>query len=112
MLLHYDFYRGGYSMAWAILEADTDPDEVSVDELLASRSIEVTLTAKEGFEGAGFLGVGWRARTMNGADIWFCHIDPANFAVTPGSCTERQTEPKAFSCCVARGRPLESRAVT
>lgn len=40
---------------------------------------------------------------MNGADIWFCTINPANFTLTPGSCETRRTEPGVFSCCLARG---------
>lgn len=92
---------GGYAMAWAILPPSATV--TSDEEEEPGRSIQVTLTAKEGFDGAGFMGVGWRARTMNGADIWLCRIDPSNFAVTAGSCESRQAEPFAFSCCVARG---------
>ena len=90
-------------MAWAITEDGGIVIDTDGVELLPGRIIEVTITAKEGFEGAGFLGVGWRARTMNGADIWFCRVNADNFAVTPGSCERRQVEPQAFSCCVARG---------
>ncbi|CAJ1957528.1 unnamed protein product [Cylindrotheca closterium] len=92
---------GGYTMAWAIFPPDPTAEQDSGEE--PGRTVEVTLTAEEGFDGVGFMGVGWRARTMNGADIWFCTIDPENFVVTPGSCDSRQTEPFAFNCCVARG---------
>ena len=62
-------------MAWAITEDGGIVIDTDGVELLPGRIIEVTITAKEGFEGAGFLGVGWRARTMNGADIWFCRVN-------------------------------------
>jgi len=96
---------GGMSMSWAIRDTPVTAEElVDDDNSGPTRTIEVTLTANEGFDGAGFMGIGWRARTMNGAEIWFCRINPENFVVTPGSCVgERQTEPQAFSCCVARG---------
>mmetsp|Transcript_35416 Transcript_35416/g.85880 ORF Transcript_35416/g.85880 Transcript_35416/m.85880 type:complete len:1612 (-) Transcript_35416:38-4873(-) len=102
---------GGYSMAWAIMAPPPVTAVNSDSEEEPGRIIEVTLTANEGFEGAGFLGVGWRARTMNGADIWFCRIDPANFVVTPGSCASRQAEPFAFTCCVARGANVVPRCL-
>jgi hypothetical protein len=98
-------FRGDLAMAWVIENPPplTDPDF----EVGQRGSIEVTLTAKESMEGAGFLGIGWRARRMNGADLWFCRVDPTEHGQFPrpfpNSCDARQTTPAMFSCCVARG---------
>lgn len=92
-------------MNWVIENAPERDDEGF--EAGQRRSIDLTLTANEFMEGAGFLGVGWRSRAMNGADIWFCRVNPTEYGQFPrpfpGNCDARLAIPEMFSCCVARG---------
>lgn len=91
-------------MRWVINDPSRRDPDLKMGE---GRSIELTLTAKETMEGAGFLGIGWRSREMKDAEIWFCTVDPDIYSSFPrpfpDSCSERQTSPAMFSCCVARG---------
>eukprot|EP00980_Cylindrotheca_fusiformis_P016407 scaffold4891_cov140-Cylindrotheca_fusiformis.AAC.4 len=98
---------GEMSMTWTIENApqSNDPDEGEDEETL--RSMEMTVTAHHVMDGAGFLGIGWRARFMFGADIWFCRVNPSEFGAFPrpfpDSCDVRQAAPEMFLCCVATG---------
>ena len=72
--------------------------------------IDVIVTANEKMEDPGFIGVGWGAQVMNGAEIWFCTVSDDVFYSDVDLCPKKHNTERmlsagkpAFSCCLAAG---------
>ena len=108
--VHSFLVRGGITVSWSVNDPSTTDRTLQAGE---GRNIEVTVSANEIMEGAGYIGIGWGKQEMNGAEMWFCTVNKNLFpsrGALPRDCqssgrdsSNDDTRESMFSCCVARG---------